>query len=325
VSFATRLRLRSTALLLPMLLSLSGAAGPAAGQGAHPAPEKPRPLHERLEMAAAAAIVQVERVGHGRIDLRSRDVLLGDLPDRFQVKRSPSQPPPLAPGDLALVFLRGSRTPYLLVDEPRETIRLADDAMADRWRDAASQTLALRGDPDGLTRLYLEWVDEGPDSLRELGMFGVVELGDGAKARFERMGPGRAAVALDPARPESARRMSALLALRSKPGTAAMLAGMKQQPIESDLLSLVLRAAAYYQVDGSDAAFRDALSDPDPKVRLAGLRVLPSSTGAISEATRAEAQRLAREDPDPKVRETAERVTRQQQPRKARGAPAPGS
>jgi hypothetical protein len=157
-------------LLAALLLPLGGAA---AGQPAlHPHLPGIRPFHARLAEAQVVALVRAERIDEGRIAVRLEEALLGAPPDRFEVKRSPLAPPPLATGDRALLLLRGDRPPYVLADRPSEVIRLGDDAMAARWRAAARAALAARGDPAALGRVYEEWIATGPASLRELGMAG---------------------------------------------------------------------------------------------------------------------------------------------------------
>jgi hypothetical protein len=161
----------------PALLGLLVAfAWPAAAQ--HPPPPGPRPLHQRLASAELAALVRVERVDEGRIALRLEQALLGEPPESFEVKRSPLAPPPLATGDRALLLLRGARPPYVLADAPSEVIRISDDAMAARWAGALRAVLASRGDEEALVKVYLGWIESGPESLRELGAAGLRALAE---------------------------------------------------------------------------------------------------------------------------------------------------
>jgi len=161
-------RLRAS---LALQLALVGAA--AAQPFGHPGLVGPRPLPARLAAADVVAVVRVERVEEGRIALALEDALVGAPPAAFEVKRSPLHPPPLATGDRALLLLRGARPPYVLADEPSEVIRLADAGMAARWTSAVRATLAHRDDPAALAKLYREWTENGPESLRELGAAGL--------------------------------------------------------------------------------------------------------------------------------------------------------
>jgi hypothetical protein len=142
----------------------------------HPGIPGPRPLHERLAAADVAAVIEVERVDTGRIAVTRRELIAGEAPETFEVKRSPQRPPPLATGDRALLLLRGARPPYVLADEPAEVIRLSDDAMAKRWTAAARAVIASGGDRSALVTLYGEWVENGPASLGDLGRAGLRAL-----------------------------------------------------------------------------------------------------------------------------------------------------
>jgi hypothetical protein len=144
----------------------------------HPGIPGPRPLHERLAGADRVAVVQVERIDAGRIAVTRLDLLAGEAPEAFEVKRSPLRPPPLATGDRALLLLRGARPPYVLADEASEVIRLSDDAMAERWAGAVRAVLANRDDRAALVTVYAEWIAEGPVSLADLGRAGLRALGE---------------------------------------------------------------------------------------------------------------------------------------------------
>jgi len=142
----------------------------------HPLPPALRPFHERVAEVEVAAVVLVEQVGEGRIGVRRETVLAGAPPERFEVKRSPLRPPPLATGDRALLLLRGARPPYVFADQPSEVIRLSDAAMAARWQEAVRAVIAHRGEPAALVPIYLDCVDRGPETLREIGWSSLLDL-----------------------------------------------------------------------------------------------------------------------------------------------------
>jgi hypothetical protein len=142
----------------------------------HPLPPGLRPFHERLAGAEVVAVVRVLRVDEGRIEVLREDSLAGEAPERFEIKRSPLNPPPLATGDRALLLLRGERPPYVLADQPAEVIRLEGDAMAARWGDAVRHVLASGARPAALVPVYLDWIDGGPDTLSEIGRSSLLDL-----------------------------------------------------------------------------------------------------------------------------------------------------
>jgi hypothetical protein len=145
----------------------------ASAQAPHPIPPLVRPLHERVAEANAIALVAVERVEHGRIALRLRDALHGELPSTFELKRSPLDPPALAQGDSALVMLRGARSPYVLAGKPSEALVVRSDAEAEALAQGVLQLIAAGGDPLKTMYVYGTWLN-APEPLRSLGR-GVLE------------------------------------------------------------------------------------------------------------------------------------------------------
>lgn len=161
-------------VLLGLALLLPGEA--RAQFAGHPLPPALRPFHDRVAEVEVAAVVLVEQVDEGRIRVRRETVLAGAPPERFEVKRSPLAPPPLATGDRALLLLRGDRPPYVFADQPSEVIRLSDAAMAARWQEAVREVIAHRSEPAALVPVYLDWVDRGPETLREIGRSSLLDL-----------------------------------------------------------------------------------------------------------------------------------------------------
>ena len=98
--------------ILFFVLALLAPAAAASGQGiGHPLPPGLRPFHERLAQVDIATVVRVARVDEGRIEVVREEAIAGEPPERFEVKRSPLAPPPLATGDRALLLLRGDLPP----------------------------------------------------------------------------------------------------------------------------------------------------------------------------------------------------------------------
>jgi hypothetical protein len=155
---------RAGALLACLALSASS----ASAQAPHAIPPLARPLHERVAEADVIAWASVLRVEHGRIALRLRDALHGELPAEFALKRSPLAPPPLAEGDVALVMLRGARSPYVLAGKPSEVLKVGSDAEAEALSQGVLQLRAAGGDVLKTMYVYGTWLN-APEPLRSLG------------------------------------------------------------------------------------------------------------------------------------------------------------
>jgi hypothetical protein len=162
--------------LLAFAVAWLAAAAASAQMIGHPLPPGLRPFHERVAAVDVATVVRVERVEDGRLTVVSEAALFGAPPERFEVKRSPLAPPPLATGDRALLLLRGDLPPDVFADSPAEVIRLEGDAMAARWSEAVRQVIAHRGEPRRLVAIYRDWVANGPETLREIGTASLSDL-----------------------------------------------------------------------------------------------------------------------------------------------------
>jgi hypothetical protein len=298
---------RRAARALSLALAV-GLAAPAAAQ--HPMVAQTRAAHARLAAADVVAVATVEQVSEGRIRLGDARVLYGELAPRFQVKRSPASPPPLAAGDRALLLLRGARPPYVLVDRPDETIRLADPGAEARWVEAFEGWLRLREHPAAWPALYAGWIERGPDTLRDLA---VDSLGD-PKAPFQPLPAAFAArlgdEAWDAARPLPVRRAAASVAQRTAPGATRLAAGFASAAGEPDpaLSVAAITLAALLAGPDRDAAFLRGLGHPDAEVRRAVLRALEGGGTAPGPAVRERVARLTQDDPESWLRAEAERV-----------------
>jgi hypothetical protein len=288
-------------------LALAAPPGPVRAQ--HPGVAHPRSLAERLELADVVVIATVEREAPGRLTCGAVRALAGDVPETFELKRSASAPPPLAVGDRALLLLRGARPPYVLVDRPEETIRLADGGSEDRWAAAVSAWLAVRGRPAEWPALYARWIDEGPDTLRELAVNGLTD----PKAPFQPIAPAIAASfgdrAWDAARPLPARRAFALLAAFSPEGSARLVSGFRAAPADCDpaVASAALRAAQRDAAAASPIVAR-ALDHSDAEVRRAALQAAQNLRERAAPELRARIERLSHEDAESWLRAEAERT-----------------
>lgn len=300
---------RTVVLAVVFCAALVSAAGSASAQAvAHPAPPSARPLHLRLAEADAAAIVVVTGVDRGRITVTREAGLLGRTPERFEIKRSPLNPPPLAAHDRALVFLRGARPPYVLVDEPRETIRLANEASAERWAQAVRDAARDRDDPRALASLYARWLDEGPESLRDLAFQGLVEPELDTPEVRAHLAPDRADAASRGELPPRVRQLSALLAVRTPEGSAQLLEGALIDPVEPGVIGMALRGGITYGNADTGAVFAAAVRSDDAAVRLAGAQAMVGVRGELAATVRPRLETLAADDPDPRVREVAGRL-----------------
>jgi hypothetical protein len=142
------------------------AAVAARAQAPHPIPPPRAALHQLAAEADVVVTALVSRVEEGRIQLTARAALRGQPPAVFELKRSPLRPPPLAIGDRVLLFLRGARSPYVLVGEPKEVMRIANDADEAAFRALLPKLLAAGSDPQSLAALYAGWLADGPAALR---------------------------------------------------------------------------------------------------------------------------------------------------------------
>jgi hypothetical protein len=276
-----------------------------AAWGMHPLPLGPRPLHLRLAEADVIALATVADQNEGRISLRDVEILRGRAPERFEIKRAPGNPPPLAVGTSALLLLRGARPPYVLVDEPRELQVLRDGQAAQVWREAVSQLLAAGSDRDAQLAVYLGWLDGGDDSLREAAGAALLDARSGLLPIGAARALERARAALDPARPETARRVSALLALSQPEAIATLLAGMANSPPDPQVFEIAVRTGLAGHVPAAEDLLLRSLSDPSGDIRFLAVR-LAGTYGSGAALDRV--HELATTDSDERVRREAQEV-----------------
>ena len=275
------------------LLFLGGSLAAASAGAQHPVGPRARAFHARLAQADAVAVATVKSVELGRLRFEDVRSLRGDVPNPFQVKRAPGAPPPLAAGDRVLLLLRGARPPYVLVDEPDETIRLADSASEERWSAAVLAWLAVRERPQAWVPLYLSWIDAGPDTLRDLA---VQSLGDLA-APFQPLSPevfvGLGTAAWDPARSLAARRAAAQLAFLSPEGSEALAEGLFAATDADPVIAQAALRVAPRQGARASALLLRGLEHGDAEVRRTALRTARGLGAGADAELRAAVERIA--------------------------------
>ena len=309
------LRADSLRRRLPLGGVLLGLALTSAAGAQHPVGPRARALHTRLAQADAVAVATVKAVEPGRLRLDDGRSLHGDVPSPFQVKRSPGAPPPLAAGDRVLLLLRGARPPYVLVDQPEETIRLADADAEERWSEAVRAWLAVRERPAAWVPLYLSWIDGGPDTLRELAVQSLGDLGAPFQPVPAEVFAGLGAAAFDPARPLAARRAAARLAFLSPEGADALAGGfLSAADPDAVIAQAALRAAPREGAAKGSALLLRGLAHSDAEVRRTALRAAPWSA---SPQTRTPSRGCARKPPR---RSAPSRPRRARRPRASEAA-----
>lgn len=292
------MRLRDAWVLL--LLALAPAAS-----AQHGLPKPPRPLHVRLAEADIVALGKIERVEMGRIDVTNAVALRGEPGDRFRLKRSPSQPPGLAPGERVLLLLRGARTPYLLVDEPREILKPASEEEAALWQAALGELLGAEGEA-AQRDVYLDWVDGPDDELRQAATRALADRRASTLPIPPEMARERARIALDPGRPLAVRRASAGIACQDPAGTRILLAGLGTPGLDPAVVQLTLALGASQGLEGLQPALVAALRSPDPEIVAAAI---PTAAFAASgPEVRAELARIAEQGESEELRAAAGRA-----------------
>lgn len=293
-------------LFAPFAAAALLTATPALAQlGGHGLPNQGRPLHVRLALADAVAIGDVERVDLGRIAVRDARVVRGDPGETFLVKRAPSKAPDLMASDRVLFLLRGAREPYVLVDEPREILRLSDEEAAGRWRDALAELLAASSDSE-VRDVYLAWIDGDDAELREAATRALADRRKHPLPLTPEVARERARIALDPARPLATRRASAAVACADPAGTRALLAGVGAPGVDPGVVQLALAMGTMQKIEGVEGSVARALRSRDRGVVQAAL---PAATSVASAAqVRHELERIAADPADAELAQAATRA-----------------
>jgi len=291
-----------------LVLLLLAPVDPAAAQRGHPLPGRvQRALHVQVMESDALAIGSVEGIATGRIQIGEVNAVEGDLAPHIELKRAPSRPPGLVSGERVVLLLRGARSPYLLVPDADEVLRVADPAAEARMVQALRSLRTALADPAALEARYLAWLTGPDDELRHVAEIALIRPSPPLRAIDKRSIRGLVDLALDPGQPPSARRAAARVAGSDAEGVAALLAALPSDPADDTqalLLLDVLRLGALRASPGTNATLLRALRHEDAAIRRTALELGPTLTRDPS--LRAEIERLAREDPAESVRLLAE-------------------
>jgi hypothetical protein len=288
-------------LLVGGLLPAPPARAQLPGHPGVPALEE-RPLHARLDRADAVVVGRVESVEAGRIRVRVVEPVLGRAPEAFELKRAPSHPPPLVPGESALLLLRGARSPYLLVDEPSEVVPINGAAALTLWRRALRALDEASTRPAQITRIYAGWLAEESVALRRAGVIGLgapesdlPRAGAAAESRL-------AALAVAPDLGPLVRLCAASAALRTPAGREALLGTLPGgEGADAQVLATGVQGAVR-----SGADVRRVLIRAPPTIRRTGARL--STLVAQEGELRERLVEMTAEDPDEGVRLAARRA-----------------
>jgi len=298
-------------LTVGLLLAAHVVPTAAAGQGGHPLPQTLRPLHERVAEADAVVVATVGEVTEGRIELVSLESLVGQVAPGARVKRAPSNPLPVSSGDRVLLLLRGARSPYLSVDSPRETVRLASTEAEARWSEAIRVLDGSRDDPEDWVELYTGWLETGPGSLRDLAVASLSAPGAPYQPLPASFFAARAEVAWDGHQSAETRRASGRLAILHPAGAGRLATHADECPPHSDpdVVELSAIAAIRFGAEKSEGAVLCALSHANSGVRLSAAKALGRTTGTPTATTvRARLAELATGDDESFVREAAQQA-----------------
>lgn len=288
------MRLRDAWVVLLLLW-----APAASAQHGMPAPA--RPLHARLAEADLVVLGTVERVETGRLDVANAFAIRGEPGDRFRVKRSPSRPHGLVAGERALFLLRGARTPYVLVDEPREIIKISSAEDEGRWR--AALTALVEAQSDQAQRdVYFTWLDGSDDELRRAAVQALMDRTRALPVPAD-LARERARIALDSARSPTVRRASATIACQNPAGTTTLLAGLGGPGVDLGVVQLGLALGAMQRAEGLTEALVVVLRSSDPERVAAAIPAATLTAGAP--AVRAELERIAAEGASEELRASA--------------------
>ncbi len=267
-----------------------------------------RPLQVRLAQADLVIVAEVVGLSDGRIDVAGVRPLWGAAPDRFQIKRRRSSPPPLAVDDRALLLLRGARAPYVLVDEPAETVRLVDARGEKAWSEAVQAVLAHPDDPSALAARMLGWIDRGPAALRDTALVSLGPLLEASESLRKEVALERADAAARSDLPREARAISAQLAAGSEQGQDRLVAELaRAEELEATSLAMALRFASLRNHTDLASLYHRALRSEHPELRRIAAQD-PNPARRLGESATSALTRIAADDPDELVQKAARKT-----------------
>jgi hypothetical protein len=311
----SRAILRGAALCAVLFL---GAPERVGAQG-HPFIGPGPSLHTRLRQADAVVLARVRAVQPGRLRLERLRTLVGEVPERFSLKRSPLAPPPHGVDDLGLFFLRGARSPYVSVEAPREVLRIGSEEDGRALAQAVEALGRAGDDPAALLALHVTWLEGTNATLTRLALAAFLD----PEAPFapipepESFAVARADTAADPGRAPEARRAAAALAALQPAGLARLLAWApgNGSDVDVEILALSLNQAAILGAPETEGALVRTLGADDPAARGAALVAARRLRTGLSPELRVEVERLAARDESDEVRSLARRLLERQRGR----------
>ena len=205
------------------------------------------PLHARLAAADAAVIADIDAVEMGRIRLRGAVPIFGiSAGGDLLVKRAPTNPPPLAPGERALLLLKGSRPPYVLADAHDDILKITDIEMEARWYQAVKDLRAAIDGPKEMAThylawVYLAWLDQPEEDLKRAAILGFGDRNASFHPLSANFVESLIRAASDPTVDFGLRRAAAFVAGRSAADQPALSAAQPQIRRDLDRLNIELR------------------------------------------------------------------------------------
>jgi hypothetical protein len=313
---APRARAAGRARALVVLGLCAAVAGPARAQHGFVPPED-RALHERLAVARIVAIATVADVGLGRIAFETALPVLGSVAPEFEIKRSPSKPPPWRVGERAVLLLSGARSPYRWIERPVEAITLADADAERRFAQALREMDAVRIDPVARRDLYARWSDGRDEDLARIGQRGLMDVVGMASVLDAEFALSRADVASDLERPIEVRRRAAHVAARHPDGIAALLRHLARTTPGTDVViaEVALQSGLLVRDPAVELRLVEVLAAPETDLGQLGLRFSALATGPEVERKLSE---IAVGHPDAEVRGDAVQALQQLRRNRAR-------
>jgi hypothetical protein len=232
--------------------------------------------------------------------------IVGQPPDPLELKRAPSDPPPLRPGEVALLLLRGARSPYVLVDAPEELVALDGEAAVARWRAAVRAMERAAGRPMEIARTYAGWLDDESVGLRKAAVVGLGDPESTLPLPGERASALLAALAVDPDLPPLFRLRAAGTAMRTGTGRDALIDRLPgDSGADARVLAITVQTALR-EGDDVQRALSRSLAHESAMIRVTAARLCALAPQGAE--LRAQLAGVAAGDVDEEVRAAAARA-----------------